>query len=255
MMEGSTQNTWESRVVETTFCRGLGTLIWRDFQNIKRNPLILRARLLQTIILSLISGALFWKLSSDYTQQGLSKGFNSKNGAFFYLGVSAFMSSLSPVILTFPMEKAVFLKEQSSKMYSVAAYYLSRNVVEIPYLLIIPMITSIIVYWMMDLTSTPGNFFIFYLFMFLCTLAGTSFGLLVSSFFTNAKTAAGLMPLIVLPMMLFSGFYKNRRDLPVWIGWIEYLSPIKYTFVGLANNEYKGTTAPISLLGFDIGMW
>ena len=126
MIEGSEQGTWESRVIGTSFCRGLGTLIWRDFLNIRRNPLIMRSRLIQTILLALVSGALFWKLESDYTMQGLSKGFNSKNGAFFFLGISAFMSSLSPMILTFPLEKNVFLKEQSSKMYSVGGYYLSR---------------------------------------------------------------------------------------------------------------------------------
>ena len=255
MIENSETGVWESRVVQTNFCRGLGTLIWRDFQNIKRNPLIARSRIAQTIVLALVTGILFWKLESDYTLQGLSKGFNSKNGAFFFMGVSAFMSSLSPMILTFPLEKNVFLKEQSSKMYSVGAYFLSRNMVEIPYLLIIPFINAIIVYWMMDLKSTAENFFVFYLFLFLCTLAGTSFGLLASSFFSDPKTAAGMVPLLVLPFMLFSGFYKNRKDLAEWIGWIEYISPIKYTFVGLANNEFNGTTAPISLLSFDIGMW
>jgi len=129
MIENSAQNPWETRAVGTTFCRGLGTLVWRDFQNVKRNPLILRSRIIQTIILGLISGALFWRLSNDYSAQGLSVGFNSKNGAFFFLSVSAFMSSLSPIILTFPLEKGVFLKEQSSKMYSVGSYFLSRNLV------------------------------------------------------------------------------------------------------------------------------
>lgn len=91
--------------------------------------------------------------------------------------------------------------------------------------------------------------------IFLCSFAGNSFGLLASSFFSDPKVASGLVPLIVLPLMLFSGFYKNRKDLPEWLGWIEYISPIKYSFIGLANNEYKGTNAPISLLSFEIDMW
>lgn len=109
-IQGSEKGEWERRVIETSFCRSLGTLIWRDFLNVKRNPLIVKSRLIQTIILGLITGALFWKLSSDYSAKGLSKGFNSKNGAFFFLSVSAFMASLSPIILTFPLEKGVFLK-------------------------------------------------------------------------------------------------------------------------------------------------
>jgi ABC-type multidrug transport system permease subunit len=84
----------------------------------------------------------------------------------------------------------------------------------------IPLLNSVIVYWMMNLTSTAEQFFIFFFALFLCGLAGNSFGLLVGSFFSDPKVASGIMPLIVLPLMLFSGFYKNSADLPVWIGWI-----------------------------------
>jgi len=63
---------------------------------------MVRSRFVQTVVLGIIAGGLFWNMSSDYTLQGLSVGFNSKNGALFFLGVSAFMSSLSPMILTFP---------------------------------------------------------------------------------------------------------------------------------------------------------
>lgn len=76
----------------------------------------------------------------------------------------------------------------------------------------------------------------FFFISFLCGLAGNSFGLLVGSFFSDAKVASGILPLIVLPLMLFSGFYKNRKDLPRWIGWVEYISPIKYAFAAYAKN-------------------
>lgn len=221
------------------------TLMWRDAINIRRNPVLLTSRILQSIILSLITGGLFWKLSNDYSPSGLSRSFNSKNGALFFLAVSNFMSSMSPVILTFPMEKTVFLKEQGNKMYSVFSYFLSRNIVELPLLVIGPILNALIVYWMIKLHTGASYFFLFFLISFLCTLAGNSFGLLVSSFFTDAKVASGMLPMIVLPLMLFSGFYKNRKDLPGWIGWLEYISPIKYAFVGYARNEYRNTTAPI----------
>lgn len=95
---------------------------------------------------------------------------------------------------------------------------------------------TLIIYWMIGLNSTAGHFFLFYLVAFLCKTAGSSYGLLVGSFFSDAKVASGLLPLIILPLMLFSGFYKNRADLAGWIGWIEYISPIKYAFVGFARN-------------------
>jgi ABC-type multidrug transport system permease subunit len=108
---------------------------------------------------------------------------------------------------------------------------------------------------MIGLSSTPEQFFLFFFTNFICSLAGNSFGLLIGSSFSDPKVASGLMPLMILPMMLFSGFYKNFGDLPVWIGWIQYISPIKYSFIALANNQYNNTDAPVSLLNFDLSLY
>ena len=91
---------------------------------------------------------------------------------------------------------------------------------EIPYLIVIPFLFAVIAYWMIHLAPTAEQFFLFYFITFLVSLSGNSFGLLVGSLFSDAKVASGLLPLIVLPLVLFSGFYKNRGDLPVWIGWL-----------------------------------
>jgi hypothetical protein len=37
-----------------------------------------------------------------------------------------FMSGLGPVLLAFPVERAVFLREAGSKMYGVLPYYLAK---------------------------------------------------------------------------------------------------------------------------------
>jgi ATP-binding cassette, subfamily G (WHITE), eye pigment precursor transporter len=37
-------------------------------------------------------------------------------------------------------------------------------------------------------------------------------------------------PLFTMPMVLFGGFMSNVSNLPVWIGWMQYLSPIRYAF-------------------------
>lgn len=235
-INASERGPWRPRLIQTSFCTNLGALMKRDQINIRRNPMLLLSRVGQTIILGLIIGAIFWKLGQDYSTEGQLKSFISKNGGLFFLAVSYFMAGMSPVILTFPLERAVFLKEQSNKMYSVFSYFLSRNIVELPLLILAPLLMTLIVYWMIGLHPGASYFFVHYLFAFLCNAAGNSYGLFVGSLFSDAKIASGMLPLIVLPLMLFSGFYKNRGDIPHWIGWIEYISPIKYTFVGFANN-------------------
>ena len=42
------------------------------------------------------------------------------------------MGALSPVVLTFPIEREVFFKEQDSKMYTVVQYFLAKNLIELP---------------------------------------------------------------------------------------------------------------------------
>lgn len=121
-------------------------------------------------------------------------------------------------------------------MYGVLPYFLSRNIVEIPYLFFVPAIYVLIVYWMIGLANTAEQFFIMYLIFFLILFVGTSTGLLAGSILSDEKAINAVIPSIALPMILFSGFFKNTGNLPNWLGWIQYISPFKYSFIGFVEN-------------------
>lgn len=128
------------------------------------------------------------------------------------------------------------MKEEGSRLYGTSLFVLSRNIVEAPYLIFIPLIMMLIFYWMIGLGGTVGQFFIFYLILFLISFAGNSLGLLLGSMVSNAQLVSILIPIMILPFVLFSGFFKNREDLPVWLFWLEYLSPLKYGFMAFVQN-------------------
>jgi ABC-type multidrug transport system permease subunit len=76
-------------------------------------------------------------------------------------------------------------------------------------------------------------------------MSGNSFGiykcnlgLMASCMFRDVKTAAGFLPVVIMPFVLFSGFYANSSTFMEWIGWIQYISPMKYSFEALVWNEY-----------------
>jgi len=85
---------------------------------------------------------------------------------------------------------------------------------------------------MIDLANTGGQFFIHCLVFVLMSFNGASIGLLLGSVILDPKSVSAIVPLFTLPIILFAGFFKNKDDLPGWIGWIQYLSPNKYGFIG-----------------------
>ena len=47
-------------------------------------------------------------------------------------------------------------------------------------------------------------------------------------------------PLIGIAFMLFGGFLVNLASMPAAIRWLAYLSPIQWSFAGLAINQFAG---------------
>ncbi len=142
-------------------------------------------------------------------------------------------------IIIFQDERPVFLREQANKMYYVTPYYMSKVVMDLPFVIVTPLLSTIILYFGVGFERTAGQFFYFYLVLFLVVMNASSFGYLCSSIFSKAETATGLAPIIIMPILLFSGFFSNSGSYPVWIGWIQWISPIRYGLEGLVYNEFS----------------
>ena len=99
-----------------------------------------------------------------------------------------------------------------------------------------PILYINIFYWMVDLSATAEQFFLFYLISLLTALSGNSLGLLIGSMITDVKTAPVAIPIVLIPFIVLSGFFKNTGSIPKWVGWIQYLSPIKYGFSAMVEN-------------------
>jgi ATP-binding cassette, subfamily G (WHITE), eye pigment precursor transporter len=241
------------REVEVPNCTIFTTLMRRDFLNILRNPMLFKSRLFQYVFLGVYIGGLFFSAGRQDYNSALH--WSAITGFLFENNILNMMSSLTPISVVFPLERAVFLKEENARYYSVLPYFLSRNVIELPFLIAMPMLFVLIFYWMIGLASTPEQFFLFYFVIFLVSLCGNSLGLLLGSIVTDAKSLAAHIPTMLLPVILLSGFFKNSANLPDWIGWIQYISPIKYGFVALTTNETKYKSSRIDLFNFDTTFW
>lgn len=113
---------------------------------------------------------------------------------------------------------------------------------------------------MVGLNYSDASIVIIHLFIaILSCINGNSIGLMAGCICTDIKVVVSVVPLILLPLIVFSGFLANSKQFYVWMGWIQYLSPLKYSFEAMSRNEFNGRIYefgdPIDNLGLHIGLW
>jgi hypothetical protein len=64
---------------------------------------------------------------------------------------------------------------------------------------------------------------------------------LIAAIFDDLTVALAVLPVILLPLLLFSGLFVNTNSIPVYFNWIKYISPMFYAFVGMMETEFSGT--------------
>jgi len=88
----------------------------------------------------------------------------------------------------------------------------------------------------------PSQFFIFFLFTFISTLAMSGiFRTLAASTKTLAQ-AMSMAGVIVLAIVIYTGFVipvPEMSSVP-WFSWIRFINPVFYTFEALVANEFHG---------------
>lgn len=102
-------------------------LLGRVSKNAIRNPLIIRIRIVQTVVVSVFVGLSFINLNRLTPPQQTQ----NKAGVLFFIALNQFFMSATGVMTVFAIEKYVFFREYSAGYYSLTAYYLSKVIVEV----------------------------------------------------------------------------------------------------------------------------
>ena len=82
-------------------------------------------------------------------------------------------------------------------------------------------------------------------------MVGNSLGFLLGTLFKEPRLASALTPLLLMPLMMFSGMYTRLDSLASWIGWIQYISPFKYALHALLLNEFHDEKYRVVVGQFD----
>jgi ABC-type multidrug transport system permease subunit len=124
-------------------------------------------------------------------------------------------------------------------MYGVLPYYLTKAAVEIPYQLLMPILFSLITYWSIGFRNTVKAYFTHLACLLVLVFLGNSLGVMLSSMFSDVRTAFSIAPVIMMPLMLFSGFMSNVDSIVKWLSWLQYISPVRYSMEIFLRVEYR----------------
>ena len=134
-------------------------------------------------------------------------------------------------------------------------YFLARNIIEVPYQMVFPLLISLILYWFVNLSNTATQFFTYYLTAFILSLTGSSLGMLIGSF-VDRQSASSIIQIVIELCIVFGGYIKNLGNIPWWIRWVTFLSPIRYGFTaGIKNEVQFASTSNIADLNLDYSIW
>lgn len=125
----------------SSWCYQFSLLAQRNFVNIMRLPQTSYVKLIVTILTALFCIVLFMNVGEDLA------GVQNRNGALFFITMTMSFNAIQNVILIFPDERPVFLREANNGMYRVSAYFWAKILSEFPSSLLTPVIFGSIVYY------------------------------------------------------------------------------------------------------------
>jgi len=229
------------------FATQLLVLLQREWRGVTRNKGILGARYGMTIFLAGMYAWLFANtgrhgdgdngscLGANYTEAACATDFQGHLGSLLSLAIASMMGAAQPVLLTFPQERPVFLREYAAGQYGVFPYFAAKTVVEMPVILVQALLQFVVSYWVMGL---KGEFFYLVAASWLLSVASTSLALLVGCGVSSVEKAMQFAPLVLLPQMLFSGLFVPVNSIPVSLRWLQYACPLKYAINILGVVEF-----------------
>jgi ABC-type multidrug transport system permease subunit len=139
--------------------------------------------------------------------------------------VSCMMASAQSILLKFPSERPLFLREYSTGTYAATSYFLSKLVTELPLTFIFTLLQTILVYFMIGM---QGSFILIVLACFGLGAASSSMAVLLGCLVSDIKEATEMSNLLFVPQLLFAGFFIRTELIPVFLRWAQYLCGLKY---------------------------
>lgn len=205
--------------------------LWRGFRRLAGDPSLTFTQLFGNFIMALILGSVFFNMPND-TNSFFQRG----AVLFFAVLMNAFGSALE--ILTLYAQRPIVEKHSRYALYHPSAEAFASMLTDMPYKIMNAIIFNITLYFMANLRREPGPFFFFMLISFILTLTMSMLFRTIASVSRTLSQAMAPAAIIILAIVIFTGFAIPVNYMLGWCRWINYIDPVAYGFESLMINEF-----------------
>ena len=208
----------------------LRELMRRDIKVMARDVRLLMARFLVPLFLALLAGGVLWQAGKT----GLSQ---AHIAALSNIAFTTMMATANPLVLSFPLDRAVFIREHSSGTYSAIWFFVTKTLIDIPIAVLQVMLVLVIDYFM---SALVGPFLFIYIGALLNVFAASAIAVAIGAFAETPQAAVEMVPLVFMPQFLFAGLFIRIVNIPIVLRWIQWLVPLKYAISIMYIAEFTG---------------
>ncbi|GMF57635.1 unnamed protein product [Phytophthora fragariaefolia] len=220
-------------VFQQSFMDSIQTVFRRQVMVLYRNRPFIIGRVVMILIMGLLYSTVFYDFKP--TEVSVVMGVLFASLLFLSMGQSS-------QVPTYIAERDIFYKQRSANFFSTKVYVLATSASQIPLILAESIIFGAMVYWICGFEADATRFIIFEIILVLTNLAMGMWVSFLAAISPDANTAAPLGIVSLLVFIIFAGFIVTKDNIPDFLIWEHWISPLSWSLRALAINQYRSST-------------
>lgn len=205
----------------------------RAYQRIWNDISSTASTVISQMIMALIVGSVF------YGTPNASAGFQAKGATLFFAVLLNALIAMSEINSLYA-QRAIVEKHASYAFYHPFTEAVAGVVSDIPIKFVIAVAFNIIMYFMSNLRREAAQFFLYFLITFIVMFVMSAVFRTLAAITKTVSQAMSLAGVLILALVVYTGFVLPEPSMHPWLGWIHYINPIYYAFEILIANEFHG---------------
>ncbi|KAG6963130.1 hypothetical protein JG688_00008280 [Phytophthora aleatoria] len=215
-------------------------LFRREIMISYRNKAFIFGRLLMILVMGLLFSTIYYDF--DPTQVSVVTGVVFSSVMFLSMG----QSSQLPVFMA---NRDIFYKQRGANFYRTSSYVLANSIAGIPLSLAETVIFGSLVYWMCGFAANVGLFILFEVILLLSNMAMGMWFFFLSSVCSHENIATPLCMMSILIFIIFAGFIVTTDEIPDYLIWAHWISPMSWSIKALSINQYRSSAYDVCVYG------